>query len=260
MTEGDRTDGDTTQREYRAAELADKAGITTRTLRFYRERKLLPPPRREGRIAWYNEHHLARLRSVSELLARGHTLGGIVDLFQAFEGGRDTRDSAELLGLDPESISHFADEEPVRLTPEALADYFQGDVTAENLATALDIGYVAVDGEEFVHVSRRLLEGSAALVENGIPLAAVLATGRTLRTEADTVATHFAELFRTHLLPKQLADAPDGLDATRLGELLDRLRPIAQQVVQAEVGLALDRRVRAELDDWLQQARPEPDA
>jgi DNA-binding transcriptional MerR regulator len=36
-------------------ELARLAGITVRTLRFYRERKLIPPPRREGRIAWYDD-------------------------------------------------------------------------------------------------------------------------------------------------------------------------------------------------------------
>ncbi|MFD6811575.1 MerR family DNA-binding transcriptional regulator, partial [Streptomyces anthocyanicus] len=39
--------------EYRMTELAEAAGITVRTLRFYRERGLIPPPRREGRIAWY---------------------------------------------------------------------------------------------------------------------------------------------------------------------------------------------------------------
>jgi len=55
-------------------ELARQAGITVRTLRFYRERKLLPPPRREGRIAWYDDHHLARLRTIAALLERGHTL------------------------------------------------------------------------------------------------------------------------------------------------------------------------------------------
>lgn len=260
MTEGERAAGDAAQREYRAAELAEKAGITTRTLRFYRERKLLPPPRREGRIAWYNEHHLARLRSVSELLARGHTLGGIVDLFQAFESGRDAANPAELLGLEPESVAHFADEEPLHLTPEALADYFQGEVSAENLAAALDIGYVAVDGEEFVHVSRRLLEASAALVETGIPLSAVLATGRTLRAQAEAIAAEFTGLFRTHLLPKQLADA-DGLEALgndHLNEILERLRPIARQVVEAELGLAMDRRIRLELADWLQQLQPNP--
>ena len=52
-------------------ELATAAGITVRTLRFYRERGLIPPPRREGRIAWYDEHHLARLRTIAALLERG---------------------------------------------------------------------------------------------------------------------------------------------------------------------------------------------
>lgn len=162
------------QREFRAAELAEAAGITTRTLRFYRERKLLPPPRREGRIAWYDEHHLARLRSITALLARGHTLGGIADLMDAFEKGRDARTAAEVMGLDGALATPFSDETPVRLTPEELADYFQGEVTVDNLAASLDIGYVAIDGDEFVHTSRRLLEGSAELVAKGIPLAAVL--------------------------------------------------------------------------------------
>lgn len=45
----------TEKREYRMAELARLAGITVRTVRFYRERKLIPPPRREGRIAWYDD-------------------------------------------------------------------------------------------------------------------------------------------------------------------------------------------------------------
>jgi DNA-binding transcriptional MerR regulator len=34
------------RREYRMEELAAEAGITVRTLRFYRERRLIPPPRR----------------------------------------------------------------------------------------------------------------------------------------------------------------------------------------------------------------------
>src|SRR3954462_7697093 len=102
-------------------ELARLAGITVRTLRFYRERKLLPPPRREGRIAWYDHHHLARLRTIAALLERGHTLSGIADLTAAFESGRD---AGEALGLVPPS-----EESPVHLTPEALADHFAGEVT-----------------------------------------------------------------------------------------------------------------------------------
>jgi len=55
-SQADRADGGASAaREYRIAELAREAGITVRTLRYYRERKLLPAPRREGRIGWYSQ-------------------------------------------------------------------------------------------------------------------------------------------------------------------------------------------------------------
>ena len=185
------------------------------------------------------------------MLARGHTLGGIADLLGAFESGRDSHGTAELLGMESSMIGTlFAEETPIRLTPEELADYFQGEVTVENLAASLDIGYIAVDGDEFVHASRRLLDASSALVKKGIPLAAVLAAGRELRAQSEAVAEVFAALFRTHLLPEAQAD-PEGLDADRLNDLLTQLRPLAKQVVEAELGLALDRRVRAEMEEWI---------
>ncbi|MEO3976180.1 MerR family transcriptional regulator [Streptomyces sp. CAU 1734] len=205
-------------------ELARKAGITVRTLRFYRERGLLPPPRRQGRIAWYDDHHLARLRTISALLERGHTLTGIADLAKAFESGRDV---GEVLGLGEPT-----EETPVRLTPQELADRFAGEATPENLATALDLGYLATDGDEIVHVSRRLLEVSAALVRLGIPLSSVLDAGRRIRGHADALADLFVEILRTH--------APEGA--------ADRLRPLARSVVEAELSMALDRRLRAEPD------------
>ncbi|KMO99694.1 MerR family transcriptional regulator [Streptomyces sp. SID7760] len=206
-------------REYRTEELAEAAGIPVRTLRFYRERKLLPPPRREGRIAWYDEHHLARLRTIAALLERGHTLGGIAELTAAFESGRDVSQLGELLGIG------WSEETPVRLTPEALADYFEGEVTPENLAASLDLGYLATDGDEIVHVSRRLLDVSSALVREGVPLAAVLETGRRVRAHADAMAALFTELISAHL--------PE--------DALPRLRPLAKSVVEAELSMAMDR-------------------
>jgi DNA-binding transcriptional MerR regulator len=201
-------------------ELARLAGITVRTLRFYRERKLIPPPRREGRIAWYDDHHLARLRTISALLERGHTLNGIAELADAFDNGRDVGD---LLGLGEPT-----EEEPVRLTPEELAARFEGEVTSENLAAAMELGYLGTDGDEFVHISSRLLEVSSALVREGIPLAEVLAAGRRVRDHADALAALFADMVLRH--------APE--------EDLQRLRPLARSVVEAELSLALDRRMR----------------
>jgi DNA-binding transcriptional MerR regulator len=241
------------KREFRMAELAAEAGVTTRTVRFYRERKLLPAPRREGRIAWYDEHHLARLRTIAGLLERGHTLGGIADLLDAFESGRDSRGTAELLGLEAALTTPFSEETPVRITPEELAGYFKGEVTPENLAASMDIGYVAVDGDEFIHVSRRLLDASSALVDKGVPLSAVLAAGRVLRSQTDVIAEVFAGLFRTHLLPTRQATTADGLSTEDVNELLTQVQPIAKQVVEAELGLALDRRVRSEIETWLGQ-------
>ncbi|MEE1929481.1 MerR family transcriptional regulator [Streptomyces sp. TRM 70351] len=232
------------QREYRAAELAEAAGITTRTLRFYRERRLLPPPRREGRIAWYTEHHLARLHTIGGLLARGHTLGGIADLLTAFEKGRDSHSAAELLGLGQAVTPPFSEETPVRLTPEELAGHFPGEDTPENLSGTIELGYLAVDGDELVHVSRRLLDASAALVREGIPLAAVLDAAREVRSHVEAIATVFADVISTHLLT---GERPAG----QIAESVDQLRPYAKQVVDAELAMALDRRVRTEVEAWL---------
>ncbi|WP_063888152.1 MerR family transcriptional regulator, partial [Streptomyces viridochromogenes] len=201
-------------------ELARLAGITVRTLRFYRERKLIPPPRREGRIAWYDDHHLARLRTIAALLERGHTLTGIAELAEALDHGRDV---ADLLGVAPPT-----EEEPVRLTPEELAARFEGQVTPENLAAALDLGYLGTDGDEIVHISRRLLDVSSALVREGIPLAEVLAAAKRVREHVDELAEMFAGLVLRH------AGEED----------LQRLRPLARSVVEAEMSLALDRRLR----------------
>src|SRR4051812_23945862 len=201
-------------------ELAGEAGITVRTLRFYRERKLIQPPRRQGRIAWYDDSHLARLRTISALLERGHTLSGIAELAEAFDHGRDVGD---LLGVGVPT-----EEEPVRLTPEELAARFEGEVTPENLAAALDLGYLGTDGDEIVHISRRLLDVSSALVREGIPLAEVLAAGVRVREHADALAELFADLILRH------AGEED----------LPRLRPLARSVVEAELSLALDRRLR----------------
>ncbi|MDO0933848.1 MerR family transcriptional regulator [Streptomyces sp. DG2A-72] len=201
-------------------ELARLAGITVRTLRFYRERKLIRPPRREGRIAWYDDHHLARLRTIAALLERGHTLNGIAELAEALEHGRDV---ADVLGVDTPT-----EEEPVHLTPEELAARFEGEVTPENLAAAMDLGYLGTDGDEIVHVSRRLLDVSAALVREGIPLAEVLAAGKQVREHVDALAELFADVVLRHATEDDL----------------QRLRPLARSVVEAELSLAMDRRMR----------------
>src|SRR5258708_3605611 len=60
--------------EYRIEQLARSAGGAVGTIRFYQGKGLLDAPRREGRVTWYGEGHLGRLRRIKELQQQGFTL------------------------------------------------------------------------------------------------------------------------------------------------------------------------------------------
>jgi len=238
-----------TPREYRVEELAQAAGITTRTLRFYRERKLLQPPRKEGRIAWYGEEHLARLRVIAELLDRGHTLGGIAELIGAGESGRDV---AELIGLQAAITAPWSDETPVRLSWAELAEAFGEQLTEANTAESIDQGYITVHEDGITHISRRLMDATLSLVAEGVPLSAVLAASRKAQEYADAVAEVFTTLIRDQLLGALThVEALTPGEAARLTEQMHRLRPLARTVADAQFTLAMDRRVHAEYEALL---------
>jgi DNA-binding transcriptional MerR regulator len=52
---------------YKLSELAERAGVSPRTVRYYVQRGLLPPPVFKGRDTAYGEEHLARLRAIRAL-------------------------------------------------------------------------------------------------------------------------------------------------------------------------------------------------
>ena len=58
----------------RVEELAERADVSVDTIRFYQKRRLLAPPEREGRVAWYGSDHLERLARIRELRSEGLTL------------------------------------------------------------------------------------------------------------------------------------------------------------------------------------------
>ncbi|HEU4360372.1 MAG TPA: MerR family transcriptional regulator, partial [Mycobacterium sp.] len=83
--------------EFRIDELARLAGSTTRNIRVYRDRGLLPPPRRVGRIALFNDTHLTRLRLITSMLDRGYTIAHVNEMISAWEEGKNLGD---VLGLE----------------------------------------------------------------------------------------------------------------------------------------------------------------
>jgi DNA-binding transcriptional MerR regulator len=239
--------GASAAREYRIAELAREAGITVRTLRYYQERKLLPPPRRTGRVGWYSQAHLNRLRIISQLLDRGHTLGGIGELLSAWEQGYDL---ADLLGFEHAMTASWSDEAPVPVTVAGISALFEGQVTTEVLEEAIGLGYIDIDGDRVVHVSRRLLDAAGALAREGIPLPAILSTARQLQEGLDKIASLFVELVVTHVLDRR-GGAPPPREVTRLTQTIERLRPIARTALDAEFGRAMDRRARVTYEEFI---------
>jgi len=236
----DRSAGEPAAREYRIGELAREAGITVRTVRYYQERKLLPPPRREGRIGWYSQAHLARLQVIGQLLDRGHTLGGTGELLSAWEQGYDL---AELLGFERAMTAPWSDEIPVHLTVADVSALLDGQLTPEVLKEAVRLGYVEVDGDRITHVSQRLLDATGVLLREGIPLPAILAAGRELQAGLDKMASLFVELVVTHVLDHRSGPLPSR-EVARLAETIERLRPVARAVIDAEFARAMDRRAR----------------
>lgn len=52
---------------YTISQLAEAAGVTLRTIRYYTTEGLLPPPDTRGKYALYNQDHLNRLRLIARL-------------------------------------------------------------------------------------------------------------------------------------------------------------------------------------------------
>src|SRR5688500_7873396 len=76
-------------------ELAVTTRMTVRTTRYYASLRLLPPPVRRGRMAYYGPEHLARLELVRARQDHGFTLSAI----ERYLGGVPMDSSAEELAV-----------------------------------------------------------------------------------------------------------------------------------------------------------------
>lgn len=68
---------------YSLTGLAEAAGVSPRTVRYYQATGLLQRPAKVGRSSVYAEEHLDRLRQIAELNARGLKLSAVHDMVNA---------------------------------------------------------------------------------------------------------------------------------------------------------------------------------
>jgi DNA-binding transcriptional MerR regulator len=238
---------DTEPNTFRIDELAGLAETTVRNVRSYQDRGLIPPPQRLGRVGLYSSEHLARLRLISSMLDRGYSLSNIGELFEAWEQGHNI---GELLGFEAALAAPWTTETEVTLSLEELRERFGDLVQVDTLSEVEQLDLFEFDGEQVRVKSPRLLEAGAALVAAGVTVPAVVGHALALRTDIERIAERFVDLVEAEIIDPLGEPIPTG-ELPRLTELVTRLRPLAEQVVDAELARAIDRQIRARLSETM---------
>ncbi|MFE1170957.1 MerR family transcriptional regulator [Streptomyces sp. NPDC058773] len=242
--------------EYRIEDLAHLSGATVRTIRAYQDRGLLPRPERRGRANVYGDAHLARLRQIADLLDRGYTLASIKELLAAWDAGRDL---GGVLGLVAEIDGPWTDEEASRISRTDLDDAFGGSPDETALAEAVELGVlerVPGQSDEFLVPSPQELAVAAELHSAGVPLTAITGHLRELRGQVEHIAARFLDFTTEHVFQQYLDHPPTEAEAAEAATLVRRLRPLAQQTIDAELARAMRTLATRYLRQHLSEALP----
>lgn len=230
-------------RAFRIEDLSHLSGTTVRTIRAYTDRGLLPKPGRHGRANVYDDTHLTRLRQIADLLERGYTLASIKELLEAWDAGTGLGD---VLGLVGAVDQPWSDEEPARIHRADLWAAFGGHLDPGTVQEALDLGVLeAVQGDPdtFLVPSPRELAVAAELHRVGVPLPAITGHLREVRGQIEHISERLLEFTTEYVFQPFLTHAPNEEGATEAIDLIRRLRPLAQQTLDAELARAM--RIRA---------------
>jgi DNA-binding transcriptional MerR regulator len=222
-------------------QLAQRSGITVRTIRFYAGRGLLPPPRLRGRTGLYGPDHLARLELVSELSALGFTLAAIENHLRRLPASAGAAELALQRALltpwVPEQIEEVDREELHRRAGRTLDD---GDLAAlEGLGalTVLDDGRVRLHGTA-------TLTGGLAVIDSGLPRDVWRRAHALIERHTAALADDLMELFQEEVLQPYRDRGRRAEERTRLAEALTQLKPVTVRGVVTAFGRAVNRSIR----------------
>jgi DNA-binding transcriptional MerR regulator len=209
-------------------QLAARADVSVDTVRFYQSRGLLPAPRREGRVAWYDDEHLERLARIRRMQARGLTLATIRRLLS---GELDAADEALVTAVSTVSNDGGPEE---TFTIEELAE-----------RSGIPLGLLQAVARESLLVARRVggedrysaadVDAAASglrLLEAGLPLPEILDLAREHHAAMRAVAERAVELFDAHVRhPLRESGVPDDEAAARLVAAFTTLLPATTDLV-----------------------------
>lgn len=173
-------------------ELAARAGVTVRTVRFYGTKGLLPPPEiGRRRVGHYGREHLARLELIEELQERGMTLAAIERYLRQLPPDLSAHDlaihRAVVASWAPDTVETMTRAELDRRAGRALTD------TDVERLTAMDV--VRPRGDAY-DVDLGLLRLGVRLLDVPLSQEAILAAREVLIAHSRAAAHELAQLFR----------------------------------------------------------------
>ena len=224
--------------EYTIDQLAQSSGVTVRNIRAHQSRGLLPPPEVRGRTGFYTDEHLDRLRLIADMQGDGFNLSSIKRILDNLPPGS----AGQVLGFEQALRQPWADEEPEVVTTDSLAELAGADDAL--LKKAIRLGLLVPLGEDSYEIpSPTLLRVGPELEGLGVSLATRLAVLERVQKHTEGVAAAFINVFMDHIwTPFNDAGRPDE-EWPRVHEALQRLRPIATEVLMAQFGQSMGKGV-----------------
>jgi DNA-binding transcriptional MerR regulator len=227
-------------------ELATRAGVTVRTVRFYAGRGLLPPPRLRGRTGLYGADHLARLELVRELQSLGLTLAAIERHLKKIPLDAPPED----LALQRALLSPWAPERPEELDRHELDRRAGRHLDDETLTRLEALGVVErfPNGAKVRVISPALLGVGVEMAALPLPLDTLVASHEAVERHTTALAAELQQVFQdTVVRPyRESGRAPEERD--RLMELAGRLKPLLIQSLVTSFQRSVDKAIRRSAD------------
>lgn len=236
-------------------DLAATTGVSSRSIRYYQTRGLLPAPRVKGRQGFYDERHIERLALISELQEEGLNLQAIGWLL----GGASQVDSDELRRLKRAVLDGWVSDVPVGISAKDLAKAMaMREWQAETAERAVRLKLLErVPGKDDEEASYRILLPSVLaaggeLADMGLPVERMLDVLELMREHAEAVAESYVQIFDEAVLaPWDARGRPDA-EWAQITAAVDRIRPLAGEAL-----LATFRQVMADvIAEHLQRTLP----
>jgi DNA-binding transcriptional MerR regulator len=218
--------------QYTIDELASLAQVPSRTIRFYQSRGALMAPEIKGRVAYYGQAHVERLKLIAQLQDKGLRIDAIHDLVERIDRGEVAL--AEWLGVEQQVQASWANDRP-RTVSEAELYELAGMRRPGLLADLVRTRLAERTGDVYLVRSPALLAMAVKLEASGVDLEIAAAGATLVRKHMDRTADDLLKLF--------VRGAEDG-EIEDFGKLLESARPVAIDAVRVIFGRAMERSLR----------------